>query len=70
MKYYVNFTVKGKPQLGSDAWFVLDGRSTMDNMISDAKIRMDHLSKVKSYDGFNILRGESPSSAVVISVFS
>jgi len=63
MKYYVQFkTINNKGILwdatGSDGVFILDGRNSLENMIIDANERMKQLSKVRTFKGFDIIRGD------------
>lgn len=58
MKTFCNFTSNDRECLGSDAWFQLDARNRLDTQILDCRKRMEQLKRVKSYDGFRIVRCE------------
>lgn len=67
MKTYAHFTVDGIEQLGSDAWFQLDGRNSLRIQILDAWQRMNKLKNVQpKYNGFQIRRGTKPSTSTII----
>ncbi len=63
MKYHVQFLAVGLygelgEACGSDGVFILDGRNKLDTMIEDAHKRMQELSKVRSFIGFRIYKGQ------------
>lgn len=67
MKTYAHFLVNGVEQIGSDAWFQLDGRNNLSNHVHAAKERMLRLKRVRpDFNGFQIRRGSKPSISVVI----
>lgn len=67
MKTYAHFTTNGKENLGSDAWFRLDGRNTLRTQIIDSGKRMKLLSNIHpNYNGFQIRVGEKPSTSKII----
>ena len=64
MKYYVHFLTENpftqeiETGLGSDAIYILDGRTRLDTMINDAYERQYKLRKVKPFFcGFRVYRG-------------
>jgi hypothetical protein len=66
MKTYAHFLVNGVEQLGSDAWFVLDGRNSLDRQKEDAIEQMKRLKRVKpDYNGFQIRKGSIRNSNVI-----
>ena len=60
MKTYAHFTENGVSQTGSDAWYQLDSRNTLETQKRDARDRLHALRFVKPwYNGFEIHKGES-----------
>lgn len=56
-KTYCVFTADRVEQLGSDAYYRLDGRNTLGQQIADCKERMYRLRFVKPhYNGFRIFK--------------
>lgn len=67
MKTYAHFTTNGQENLGSDAWFQLDGRNSLEQQVVDAKMRMYRLRLLKpDYNGFQIRRGAKLSTSTII----
>lgn len=59
-KTYCVFTVNGVDQLGSDAYYRLDGRENLATQIAHCKKRMHTLRNVKpDYNGFRIFKCQS-----------
>lgn len=68
MKTFAVFLTDGKEQCGSDAWFRLDSRNTIDTQKQDARNRIHQLRHVKQYNGFKIVRGDINRDQKVIYV--
>lgn len=67
MKIYAHFTTDGKENMGSDAWFQLDGRNSLEKQIMDSGHRMILMQSVHpDYNGFQIRRGTKPSTSRII----
>ena len=67
MNTYANATSKKIGNLGSDAWVALDGRLTLRNQaIAAGKHFKKFWAVHPNYDGFDILRGSSLSTAKII----
>ena len=67
MKTYAEFTVDGKEQCGSDAWYQLDGRNSLINQLMDTARRIEQLKNIHpDYNGYRIRRGEKPSTSKII----
>ena len=70
MNTYANATSKKIGNLGSDAWVALDGRLTLRNQaIAAGKHFKKFLIVHPKYDGFDILRGNSLSTAKLIASY-
>lgn len=60
MKTFAHFTTNGNENLGSDAWYRLDSRNSLNTQKQDARDRIRELRFVKpDYNGFQIRTGES-----------
>ena len=65
-KTYAQFLRDGEETLGSDAWFILDGRNNLETQCKDAIERIGKLRRVQKYNGFRIRKGDAPSRSRII----
>ena len=61
---WINFIEDGRPALGSDAWYQVDGRLGRDRVIDAALERIRQLKRVKNYSGFRIIHAGSFRAAL------
>lgn len=57
-KTYAVMTLNGEECLGSDAWYVLDGRNNLSTMIQESRSRLHSMRFVHpNWNGFKIVVG-------------
>ena len=65
---FAHFLCDGVEGMGSDAWYILDGRNRLEVHCRDARERMYALRQVQSYNGFQIREGERLDNSRVVYV--